>query len=156
MSAKEDARRIARKLEALSGRVNNVVFRPLVASVADAFVAQAKTRVPVRTGKLRDAIKVDTSRAEATDTLTRAVVHVASDQKKKGGLRDIEVAFRMFERWRQENYFKYMREEYMLDALVDYQIERVGITRLWTLGETVAPEIPKDDPRPRRAARRLE
>ena len=67
-----------------SGRVNNVVFRPLVASVADAFVAQAKTRVPVRTGKLRDAIKVDTSRAEATDTLTRAVVHVASDQKKKG------------------------------------------------------------------------
>jgi transposase len=35
----------------------------------------------------------------------------------------IEVAFRMFERWRQENFFKYMREEMLLDALVDYQIE---------------------------------
>lgn len=35
----------------------------------------------------------------------------------------IEVAHRMFERWRQENFFKYMREEYLLDALVDYQVE---------------------------------
>jgi transposase len=33
-----------------------------------------------------------------------------------------EVAFRMFERWRQENFFKYLREEYALDALVDYNI----------------------------------
>jgi len=33
-----------------------------------------------------------------------------------------EVAFRMFERWRQENFFKYLREEYALDALVDYDI----------------------------------
>src|SRR5262249_30630358 len=31
-------------------------------------------------------------------------------------LRDIEVAYRMFERWRQENFFKYMREEFLLDA----------------------------------------
>ena len=38
-------------------------------------------------------------------------------------LGDIEVAYRMFERWRQENFFKYMREEFLLDALVDYQIE---------------------------------
>jgi hypothetical protein len=29
----------------------------------------------------------------------------------------------MFERWRQENFFKYMREEFLLDALVDYRIE---------------------------------
>ena len=35
----------------------------------------------------------------------------------------IEVAYRMFERWRQENFFKYLRDEYALDALVDYQIE---------------------------------
>src|SRR6202022_849620 len=38
-------------------------------------------------------------------------------------LTDIEVAHRMFERWRQENFFKYMREEFLLDALVDYHIE---------------------------------
>jgi chromosome segregation ATPase len=29
----------------------------------------------------------------------------------------------MFERWRQENFFKYVREEYLIDALADYQIE---------------------------------
>lgn len=35
----------------------------------------------------------------------------------------IEVAYRMFERWRQENFFKYLREEYALDALADHQLE---------------------------------
>ena len=34
----------------------------------------------------------------------------------------VEVAFRMFERWRQENFFKYLREEYALDTLVDYEV----------------------------------
>jgi len=31
-----------------------------------------------------------------------------------------QTAYRMFERWRQENFFKYLREEYALDALVEY------------------------------------
>lgn len=44
-------------------------------------------------------------------------------------LRDIELAYRMFERWRQENFFKYMREEFLLDALVDYRIEPEDPTR---------------------------
>jgi transposase len=44
-------------------------------------------------------------------------------------LSDIEVAYRMFDRWRQENFFKYMREEFLLDALVDYQIEPEDPTR---------------------------
>src|SRR5260370_19274875 len=38
-------------------------------------------------------------------------------------LRAIVVAHRMFERWRQENFFKYLREEYLIDALSDYQVE---------------------------------
>jgi hypothetical protein len=38
-------------------------------------------------------------------------------------LRDIVVAYRMFERWRQENFFKYMRQEFLIDSLVDYQAE---------------------------------
>ena len=33
------------------------------------------------------------------------------------------LAFRMFERWRQENFFRYMKENFALDALVDYQAE---------------------------------
>lgn len=44
-------------------------------------------------------------------------------------LADYEVAFRMFERWRQENFFKYMREEYLLDALVDYHVDPDDPTR---------------------------
>ena len=32
----------------------------------------------------------------------------------------LEVAYRMFERWRQENFFKYLTEEYALDALAEH------------------------------------
>jgi transposase len=35
----------------------------------------------------------------------------------------------MFERWRRENFFKYMREKFLLDVLVDYRIEPEGPTR---------------------------
>lgn len=38
-------------------------------------------------------------------------------------LRAVVLAYRMFERWRQENFFKYMREEYLIDALADYEVE---------------------------------
>jgi DNA-binding CsgD family transcriptional regulator len=44
-------------------------------------------------------------------------------------LADIEVAYRMFERWRQENFFKYLRDEFLLDALTDYQVEPDDPTR---------------------------
>ena len=44
-------------------------------------------------------------------------------------LRDIVVAYRMFERWRQENFFKYMREEFLIDALTDYDVEPDDPTR---------------------------
>ena len=40
------------------------------------------------------------------------------------------VAFRMFERWRQENFFKYMRQEFAIDALVDYGAEPDDPSRL--------------------------
>ena len=35
----------------------------------------------------------------------------------------VMVAYRMFYRWRQENYFKYTEEEFALDALVEYGAE---------------------------------
>jgi transposase len=47
----------------------------------------------------------------------------------RSDLRDIELAYYMFERWRQENFFKYMREEFLLDALVDYGVEPEDPTR---------------------------
>jgi DNA-binding CsgD family transcriptional regulator len=44
-------------------------------------------------------------------------------------MRAVEVAYRMFERWRQENFFKYMNEEFLIDALADYQVEPDDPTR---------------------------
>jgi transposase len=42
----------------------------------------------------------------------------------------VTIAYRMFERWRQENFFKYMSAEYALDALVDYGVEADDLERL--------------------------
>jgi hypothetical protein len=42
----------------------------------------------------------------------------------------VEVAVRMFDRWRQENFFKYMREQFALDALVEYGVESDDPDRL--------------------------
>ncbi|MBI4677514.1 MAG: helix-turn-helix domain-containing protein [Elusimicrobia bacterium] len=41
----------------------------------------------------------------------------------------VVLAYRMFERWRQENFFKYLIEEFALDALVDYVAEPVDPER---------------------------
>jgi transposase len=40
----------------------------------------------------------------------------------------VEVIQRLFRRWRQENYFKYMEAEFALDALVEYGVEDVSAT----------------------------
>jgi transposase len=45
-------------------------------------------------------------------------------------LSPVTIAYRMFERWRQENFFKYMSDEYALDALVDYGFETDDPERL--------------------------
>jgi prepilin-type processing-associated H-X9-DG protein len=39
-----------------------------------------------------------------------------------------DIAGHMFARWSQENFFKYMREHYGIDRLVDYQIEKMDET----------------------------
>jgi hypothetical protein len=41
----------------------------------------------------------------------------------------LEVAWRMFERWRQENFFRYMREHFALDAVVSRRVEPVDPMR---------------------------
>ena len=53
------------------------------------------------------------------------------------------LAYRMFERWRQENFFKYLRQEFALDALVDYA------------AEAVAPEQAVPNPERRKADKEL-
>jgi transposase len=44
-------------------------------------------------------------------------------------LKAAEVAYRMFERWRQENFFKYMRDEFEIDALAEHAVEPDDPTR---------------------------
>jgi transposase len=41
-------------------------------------------------------------------------------------LSGVMVAYRIFHRWRQENYFKYAGEEFALDALVEYGAEEIA------------------------------
>jgi hypothetical protein len=55
--------------------------------------------------------------------------HQTSIITSRTDLTSIEVAWRMFERWRQENFFKYLREEYALDVLVDYGVEPADANR---------------------------
>jgi transposase len=52
-----------------------------------------------------------------------------------------QVAYRMFDRWRQENFFKYLREEYALDALAEYATMPDDATRevpnpAWAVADT--------------------
>jgi hypothetical protein len=54
-----------------------------------------------------------------------------------------EVAYRLFGRWRQENYFKYMDAEFALDALVEYGVEES------------APEGDRPNPKRRPVEKRL-
>jgi hypothetical protein len=51
------------------------------------------------------------------------------------------------ERWRQENFFKYMREDFLIDALVDYQIEAEDPTRTILNPERRALDEIRMDPR---------
>ncbi len=43
--------------------------------------------------------------------------------------RAIELAWRMFERWRQENFFRYMREHFALDAMASRRVDPVSEER---------------------------
>ncbi len=55
--------------------------------------------------------------------------HQTSIITSRRDLSTLEVAYRMFDRWRQENFFKYLREEFALDALVDYGTEPADAAR---------------------------
>jgi len=55
--------------------------------------------------------------------------HQTSILTSRFDLKPIEVAYRMFERWRQENFFKYMRDEFAIDALAEHAAEPDDPTR---------------------------
>lgn len=58
----------------------------------------------------------------------RQITRLSNDHQthiitSRSDLPAVEVAYRMFERWRQENFFKYLRQEFLIDALIDYELE---------------------------------
>ena len=84
----------------------------------------------VKVGRLRNKTK---KRKEGPQFLwMRQVTVLREDGRQthilttREDLDAVEVAYWMFNRWRQENYFKYMDEEYALDALVEYGVKEVS------------------------------
>lgn len=65
-----------------------------------------------------------------------------------------EVAYRMFTRWRQENYFKYAGEEFDLDALDTYEVEPADPQR--TVPNPQRTKLDKDIGRWRKKAKDLQ
>src|SRR5271166_6315907 len=88
----------------------------------------------VRAGRLRQRRK-KRRRGDGPQYLWMRQVTVLRDEGRqtvtltnRQDLGKVEVVRRLFGRWCQENYFKYMEEEYALDALVEYGAEEVSAT----------------------------
>lgn len=97
----------------------------------------------VRVGKQRLRLRQVTRRMENG--------HQTPILTSRRDLSAVLVAYRMFERWRQENFFKYLREEYALDALAEYAVEADDPTR-----EVPNPAWTSIDTKLRQAFARLE
>ena len=86
----------------------------------------------VRVGRLRPARK----RSQASDgpqfLWMRQVTVLRDDGRQtpiltnRTDLPAVEIPYRIFGRWRQENYFKYMDAEFDLDGLIEYGAEDVS------------------------------
>ena len=86
----------------------------------------------VRVGQLHPKRKKRTSGQSPRYLWLREVRVLRDDGRQtpiltnRTDLQPVEVAYRMFNRWRQENFFKYMDEEFALDALVEYGVDEVS------------------------------
>jgi prepilin-type processing-associated H-X9-DG protein len=77
-------------------------------------LAERKLTLKYKGGKLalREVVRLSEDEEHQTSIVT-----------SRKDLADVEVAYRMFERWRQENFFKYMGDEFEIDALWSYGTE---------------------------------
>ena len=85
-------------------------------------LADSKVELSTRGGgklKMRQVTRLSDDGAHQTHILTTLMELPA-----------VEVAWRMFERWRQENFFKYLKDEFALDAVSDYGVEPDDPARL--------------------------
>jgi hypothetical protein len=85
----------------------------------------------VRVGRLRPRRKRRRPAGESEYLWLRQLTVLREDGRQtvivtnRTDLTAVEVVRRLFRRWRQENYFKYMEAEFALDALVEYGVEDV-------------------------------
>jgi hypothetical protein len=88
----------------------------------------------VRAGRLRSAKKKRRPGDEPEYLWLRQVTVLREDSRQttvltnRQDLEEVAVVRHLFDRWRQENYFKYMADEYALDALVEYGAVEVATT----------------------------
>ena len=86
----------------------------------------------VRVGRLRTKRKKRVGNEGPEFLWLRQVTILREDGRQtqiltnRADLEAAEVAYRIFNRWRQENFFKYMAEEFALDGLVEYGAEAVS------------------------------
>jgi len=83
-------------------------------------------RLAERRVRLSNGLRVREIRRLADDGHQTAVITTAEK------LPQLAVARRMFSRWRQENFFRYMRHEFALDHLCTHEVEPADPTRLVT------------------------
>jgi len=89
-------------------------------------------RKRVRVGRLRPKRKKASSKAGPQYFWMREVRVLRRDGRQTAilttnrNLEKVLVAYRQFNRWRQENFFKYMQEEFELDGLLEYGADPVS------------------------------
>ena len=87
-------------------------------------LADTRVRIPYKHGKRRMCVELrQITRRKADGKQT----HVLTDDDQKPAA---ELAHKMFDRWSQENYFKYAGEHRDLDALVTQEMDPADGTRL--------------------------
>jgi transposase len=92
---------------------------------------QVYDQARVRVGRLRAAQRHPRPDAGPEYLWLRQITVLRADGRQtvlltnRTDLAAAAVAYHLFQRWRQENYFKYMEAEYALDALVEYAAEEL-------------------------------
>jgi transposase len=93
---------------------------------------QVAERKRVKVGRLRPKRKRRSRRLGPEFFWMREVRTLRADGRQtailttRRDLVSVEVPYRQFNRWRQENYFKYMAAEFELDGLLEYQVQDVA------------------------------
>jgi transposase len=138
-SPKLFARLVALGFDVMTYRKGTILPWPKSHFVEEEFVIDGRTyryqvaeRKRVRVGRLRPKRKKRSRGLGPEFFWMREVRTLRADGRQtailttQGDLESVEVPYRQFHRWRQENYFKYMDAEFALDGLLEYEVQDVA------------------------------